>query len=183
MRNGGYSGRAARERAWLQIMAGELTKVLILAGRLEGHDGRWRLGRLLDLLKRRGCDVQVACLSRGACPVDLPRVVERRSLGNRWLRGFALRGFWSSGILERPDLIHVIDDDMADVALALAETAGVPYFQTVSRFGTIARGIRLSRRWCRGIVATSLDLCEALVGRPGRPGRPDHVDSTGTATM
>jgi glycosyltransferase involved in cell wall biosynthesis len=150
-------------------MAGESIKVLILAGRLNRHDGGWPIGPLLDRLERRGCDVQIVCLSNGGGLADLPRVIELRVLGNRWLRSFALRSFWSNSPLERPDLVHAVDDEMGDVALALAETAGLPYYQTVSRFGTIARGLRLSRRWCRGIVATSLDLGQALIDELGVP--------------
>ena len=71
--------------------------------------------------------------------------------------------------LERPDLLHAVDDEMDDVALALAETAGLPYYQTVSRFETISRGLRLSRRWCRGLVATSVDLGQALIDELGVP--------------
>ena len=64
---------------------------------------------------------------------------------------------------------HVVHDDMADVALAISESARLPYLQTVSRFGTVARGLRLSRRWCRGLVATSPDLAQELVDDLGVP--------------
>jgi glycosyltransferase involved in cell wall biosynthesis len=73
--------------------------------------------------------------------------------------------------LDRLDLIHVIHDEMSDVALALAETIRRPYIQTVSRFGTLARGLRLSRRWCRQIVVTSPDLANELIEELGVP---DH---------
>jgi glycosyltransferase involved in cell wall biosynthesis len=150
-------------------MAGESIKVLILAGRLNRHDGGWPLGPLLDRLERRGCDVQIVCLSEGGVPADLPRVIELRMLGNRWLRTFALRNFWSNSPLERPDLLHAVDEEMGDVVLALAENAGLPYYQTVSRFETITHGLRLSRRWCRGLVTTNLDLGQALIDELGVP--------------
>ena len=46
-------------------MAGESIKVLILAGRVNRHDGGWPLGPLLDRLKRRDCDVQIVCQLEG----------------------------------------------------------------------------------------------------------------------
>jgi glycosyltransferase involved in cell wall biosynthesis len=150
-------------------MASESFKVLILAARLDPHDGGWPLGPLLDRLERRGAGVQMVCLSKGGVLADFPRVVELRVLGNRWFRGFALRSFWTNTPLQFPDLLHAVDDDMANVALALAETAGLPYYQTVSRFETVSRGLRLSRRWCRGLVATSVDLGQALIDELGVP--------------
>ena len=152
-----------------EFMAGGVFKVLILAGRLNWHDGGWPLAPLLDRLERRGCHVQVLCLSRGNDLLDDPRAVEMPTLGNRWLRTFAVRGLWSHGQLVRPDLLHVLHDEMGDVALALSETASLPYVQTVSRFGTVGRGLRLSRRWCRRLVATSPDLAHELIGELGVP--------------
>jgi len=150
-------------------MAGESIKVLILAGRINRQDGGCTLGPLLDRLERRGCDVQVVCLSQGSVPAGLPRVIELPTLGNPWLRSFVLRNFWSKNPLERPDLLHAVDDEMGDVVLSFAETAGLPYYLTVSRFETITRGLKLSRRWCRGLVATSRDLGQALIDELGVP--------------
>jgi glycosyltransferase involved in cell wall biosynthesis len=144
-------------------MAGGVINVLILAGRLNWHDGGWPLAPLLDRLERRGCHVQILCLSRGNDLLDDPRAVEVPALGNRWLRSFAVRGLWSHGHLARPDLLHVLHDEMGDIALALSETGSLPYVQTVSRFGTVARGLKLSRRWCRRLVATSPDLAHELI--------------------
>jgi glycosyltransferase involved in cell wall biosynthesis len=146
---------------------------LILAGRLNWHDGGWPLTPLLDRLERRGCHVQVLCLSRGNELVDDPRAVAMPTIGNRWLRTFRIRGLWSHGPLVRPDLLHVLHDEMGDVALALSETGSLPYVQTVSRFGTVGRGLKLSRRWCRRLVATSLDLAQELIEELGVP--PDRL--------
>jgi glycosyltransferase involved in cell wall biosynthesis len=150
-------------------MASGPLKVLILAGRLTWDGGGWPLTPLLDRLERRGCHVQVLCLSKGCDLVNDPRALELPKLGNRWLRTFAIRGLWSHDSLERPDLLHVVHDEMGDVALDLSENAGLPYVQTVSRFGTVARGLRLSRRWCRRLVATSPDLAQELIDQLGFP--------------
>jgi glycosyltransferase involved in cell wall biosynthesis len=150
-------------------MAGGVLKVLFLAGRLNWHDGGWPLAPLLDRLEGRGCHVQVLCLSRGNDLLDDPRAVAMPTLGNRWLRTFAVRGLWSHGQVVRPDLLHVLHDEMGDVAVALSETGALPYVQTVSRFGTVGRGLRLSRRWCRRLVATSPDLAHELIAELGVP--------------
>jgi glycosyltransferase involved in cell wall biosynthesis len=164
-----HGGLHSRRRG-SEIMEGGALKVLILAGRLNWDDGGWPLTPLLDRLERRDCHVQVLCLSRGNDLLDDKRAVEVPALANRWLRTFAARGLWSHGHLVRPDLLHVLHDEMGDAALALSETASLPYVQTVSRFGTVDRGLRLSRRWCRRLVATSPDLAHELIEELGVPG-------------
>jgi glycosyltransferase involved in cell wall biosynthesis len=80
-----------------------------------------------------------------------------------------VRRLWSDGRLQRPDLLHVVHEEMVKVALALAETSQLPYVQTVAGFGAVERGLKLSRRWCRRLVATSPDLVQELVGELGVP--------------
>jgi len=150
-------------------MAGGALKVLILAGRLKWDDGGWPLPGLLDRLERRGVRLQVLCLSRGGDLTADPRAVEIPMLRKRWLRTFAVRRIWSDGRLEHPDLLHVVHDEMVGLALALSETRQLPYVQTVTGFGTVERGLRLSQRWCRRLVATSPDLVDELVGELGVP--------------
>jgi glycosyltransferase involved in cell wall biosynthesis len=161
-------GRHSRRRG-SGYMAGGDFKVLILAGQLRWHDRGWPLSPLLDRLQRRGCHVQVLCLSKGSELVNDPRALELPKLENRWLRNFVFRGLWSYDQLIRPDLIHSVHDEMSDIALDLSETARLPYVQTVSRFGTVMRGVRLSRRWCRRLVATSPDLAQELIEQLGIP--------------
>ena len=45
----------------------------------------------------------------------------------------------------------------------------IPYVQTVSGFRNLELGLRLSRRWCRRLVAASLDLARDLVEELGVP--------------
>ena len=85
------------------------------------------------------------------------------------LRPFAARWIWSDSRLERPNLLHALDDQMADVAVALSETGQVPYVQTVAAFATVKRGLKLSRRWCGRLVATDPDLAYDLVHELGIP--------------
>ncbi len=144
-------------------------KLLILTGRPRSDDASWPHPALLDRLERRGLRLQVLCPFRGPGLGSDPRVFESPHLGNRWLRAIAVRRLWSEGQLERPDLIHVAHDEMVDVALALSETGEAPYVQTVSGFRSIELGLRLSRRWCRRLVAASLDLARELVEELGVP--------------
>jgi glycosyltransferase involved in cell wall biosynthesis len=150
-------------------MAGGERRILILAGRLSRYDARWPLAPWLDRLERRGCHLQVLCLSRGNVLLDDPRCHEMPALGNRWMRGWAARSVWSEEQLERPDLLHVIHDEMSEAALNLSEAAQLPYIQTVADFRTLGRGLRLSRRWCRHLVAIRPDLAAGLVGGLGIP--------------
>jgi glycosyltransferase involved in cell wall biosynthesis len=150
-------------------MAGERLNVLILAGHLSCEEGSWPLSLLLDELQRRGCDLQVLCISKPSGQLNDRRAIEIPALGNRWLRSFAIRDLCSHEQSDRPHLIHVVDDDMADASIALAETAALPYIQTVSRFGTLASGLRLSRRWCRRIVVPNPDLADELIDELGVP--------------
>jgi len=150
-------------------MAGGVIKILILAGRLDADDAGWPVTPWLDRLERRGFQLQVLCLSKGMVPAADPRAVEVPALGNRWLRALAVRRLWSEGVLKRPHLMHVVHDEMVDVALALSENDQIPYVQTVAGFGSVERGLRLSRRWCRRLVATSQDLAEAMTQELGIP--------------
>lgn len=144
-------------------------RILILAGRLSRHDARWPLAPWLDRLERRGCRLQVLCLSRGNVLVDDPRCIELPALGHRWARGWVARTLWSREPLRRPDLLHVIHDEMTEAALLISESSGIPYIQTVADFRTLARGLRLSRRWCRQLVAIRPDLAAGLVQELGVP--------------
>ena len=95
-------------------MARSVLKIGILAGRLSRFDARWPLAPWLDRLERRGCRLQVMCVSKGNVLPGDPRIFEFPSLGSRWLKGFAARSLWYDERLERPDLIHVVHDEMID---------------------------------------------------------------------
>jgi glycosyltransferase involved in cell wall biosynthesis len=157
----------------MEFLTGRLLKILILAGRLNRYDNCWPLAPWLDRLERRHCRLQVLCLARETILPNDSRAIEVPALGSRWLRGFATRSLWADERLERPDLIHVIDDELSDVALALSETWRLPYIQTVAGFRTLERGLRLSRRWCRQLVVSGPDLASGLVDELGIP--PDRI--------
>ena len=144
-------------------------KVLFLHGRSRGDDGPWPLTPLLECLERVGFQVQVLCISKGADLAADPRAIEVPVLKYRLLTPFAERRIWSKLRLDRPDLLHVLHDKMVEVALALSERGQIPYVQTVADFATVDRGLRLSRHWCRRLIATSPDLAGELKQSLGVP--------------
>jgi glycosyltransferase involved in cell wall biosynthesis len=144
-------------------------KILVLAGRLSRLDAHSPLAPWLERLEARGCHVQVLCISRGSILADDPRCFEQPALGNRWMRGWTARSLWIEDQLRRPDLLHVVQDEMSEVGLIVAESSAFPYIQTVADFRTLERGLRLSRKWCRQLVAIRPDLASALVGQIGVP--------------
>jgi glycosyltransferase involved in cell wall biosynthesis len=150
-------------------MAGGVFQILVLAGRLDGDAAHGHLPCWFDRLERRGCRLQALCLSKGGGLAGDPRALEIPTLGSRWLRGFAARSLRADDRVHRPDLIHVVHDEMIDAALALSESSQLPYIQTVSDFQTLERGLRLSRRWCRHLVATGPDLAGELIEGLGVP--------------
>ncbi len=154
-------------------MGHEALRVLLVAGRVDVGDGHWPVSPFLDRLERRGLTIQVLRVSSEVPQRDDSRVVLAPALSSPWLRTLRVRRLWSDGRLQRPDLLHLIHEGMDDVALSLAEGSSLPYIQTVSGFGTVDRGLRLSRRWCRGLVVTSADLASDLVGVLRVP--PDRI--------
>jgi glycosyltransferase involved in cell wall biosynthesis len=158
-------------RKRLEFMACGVLKILMLTGRLDRHETNWPLVPLIDRLEQRACRLQLLCLSKGPELAADPRIFEAPLLGSRWLRGFAAGWVWSDDRLERPDLLHVVQDEMTEVALALSETRQVPYLQAVTSFRTAERGVRLNRHFCRRLIVTGSDLAEELIQELGIPAK------------
>jgi glycosyltransferase involved in cell wall biosynthesis len=147
----------------------EDTRLLILDGRMPGDDSVGPLPPLLDRLEHHGFQVQVLCASKAEDLSGDPRALEAQFLKKRILRFFARRLIWSDSRLDRPDLLHALDDQMVDLALSLSEMGQIPYVQTVAGFTTVERGIKLSRTWCRRLIATGPDLAVELEHALGIP--------------
>jgi glycosyltransferase involved in cell wall biosynthesis len=64
---------------------------------------------------------------------------------------------------------------MADVGLAIAERWRIPYLLSIDDFPGKDARLRLSRSWCRGLVATNRELSLALVRDFGIPPRAIHL--------
>ena len=130
-------------------------EVVLLAGRLGLDDDGWPLAPLLDRLEQRGILPRVLCLSRGTASGQDPRFLELPALGNRWLRSFAIRRLRGRPASIEPACSMRSTTRWPSAALALADAWRLPYVQTVDDFAVLDRGLRLSRRWFRGLVATS----------------------------
>jgi len=150
-------------------MAASVVKVLLLARQLQRDDETWPLTPLLDRLERRGFLPQIVCVTRSAVPSNDPRAIEIPELANRWMRPWAVRRLWTDARVSRPRLVHALDDSLSSIALALSEIAEIPYVQSVDKFSILETGLKLSRRWCRRIVAASDDLARDLVNELGVP--------------
>lgn len=147
-------------------------EILWLASRHETGPLARPLGPLTGRLKERGFDGRILCLE-GAPGGDRSPVLTAPLLRARLLRPFVLRRLWNQDLARKPLLLHVLDDELACLGLELAETAGIPYIQGVSGFGAINRGLRLSRRWCRRLVAAGRELACEMVSILGVP--PEFV--------
>ena len=135
-------------------------EVVFLAGRLGLDDDGWPLVPLIDRLGSRGIMPRRRLPGSRADPGQaIRRFVEFPALDNRWLRpsptAAPLRGR-----LRKSTPAPRLHDEMAEAALALAEPGESPYVQTVDDFAVLERGVRISRRWFRGLVATSPELAD-----------------------
>jgi glycosyltransferase involved in cell wall biosynthesis len=143
--------------------------VLLLAGRLGEPDLAASTIDLLERLARQGISAQVLCVAGTGTGTANSRIVEMPRLASRWRRAFTARRLWFHEGLRRPDLLHVVSPEMGAVGLAIADHWAIPYVQTADEFLPAGGRIRLSRRWCRRLIATSLELADDLVRSLGIP--------------
>lgn len=142
--------------------------VLLLAGRPGLDDDGWPLAPLVDRLAARGIAPRVLRAALGPDDDD-PRFVAMPALGRRWLKFLAARRLPRDAEFKRPRVLHAIHRGMASMALALAESWGVPYVLTVDDFSALEEGLRVSRRWLAALVVPGVELAEALVETLGAP--------------
>ncbi len=171
-------------------MADPACDILFLAGRLGGRDEVRSLRALADRLDRMGHGTRVVCLS--ALPDHgLDNLVESPGLGHRWRLGWTARclgpglrpgsGSGSGSEAGRPLVLHVLGAGMADAGLEVAERWGLPYVLSVDEFPRPDARLRISRAWCKAIVATNRELAEALTRDFGIPARSIHTVARGIA--
>lgn len=150
-------------------MAATLRTILLVAERPGINDDGRSITRFLDRLELQGMTAQVVCLDADGKAESDARVVVASGLRNRWRQAFAVRALRVGERLARPDLIHVLETSMAEVGLAIAEYWRTPYVLTVDEFLGPAGKLRISRRWCRGLIAASRELAEDLRDELGVP--------------
>jgi glycosyltransferase involved in cell wall biosynthesis len=147
--------------------------VLLLADRISNADQAGTVRAYVERLGRRGLAARVLCSAWLGPLRDGLDVEEHRGLGDRWRLPWTLRGLRRPQGPWRPALIHAFQARMAPAALELSERWGVPYLQGVEEFLPPGTRLRLSRRWCRGLIATSHELRDDLTRNFGVP--PDWV--------
>ena len=151
-------------------------EVVFVAGRLVDGDEIRSHRSLAERLERLGFATRMIC--SGAAPgYGIANLVEWPALGRRWWLPWAARGLadavgfpFAPG---RPTWLHVLGAHLADAGLDIAERWHVPYVLTVDEFPRRDARLRLSRAWCRGLIATNPELAEALVRDYGVP--PDFL--------
>ena len=136
--------------------------VLLLAEGLGVHDDGRPIGAFLDRLESLGVDAQVVCVEAAGDAAADVRVVESPGLAHRWRLPLAVRGLRFGERINRPDLLHVLQSRMGEAGLAVAEHWRVPYVQTVDEFVPDEGRLRVSKRWCKRLVATSRELADDL---------------------
>jgi glycosyltransferase involved in cell wall biosynthesis len=136
--------------------------VLLLAGRLGEPDQLGSISGLLERLARHSLAAQVLCAAREPARPPDRRIVEMPGLGSRWRRAFVARRMRFDVGLKRPDLLHVTNTELGGVGLAIAEHWQIPYLLTVDEFLPPGGRIRVSHRWCRGLIAPSQALADDL---------------------
>jgi len=151
-------------------MAEDGCGVLFLTDRLGGPAEVRTFRGLLGRLGRLGYSPRVICRS-AAGDHRIPGLIESPNLGRRWLLPWATRGLDLGQGPARPRILHVLGMGMAEAGLEIAERWRLPYLLTVDEFPRRDFRIRLSRAWCRGLVATNGELAEALVRDFGIPAR------------
>ena len=156
-------------------MADDGYEIIFLAGHLAGADRARSLAGLADRLGALGHVPRVICLSAGVghAPTGL---TECPGLGRRWRLPWAAWGLRSLGDDPlRPRLIHVLESGLGAAGLELAERWGIPYLLGVDEFPGRGAKFRLSRAWCRGLVAANDELAGAIVRDYGVPARWVHA--------
>ncbi len=136
--------------------------IILLADRLAGGDEVRTTRALVERLDRLGHTSRVICRS-AAVDHGIGDLAECPGLGGRWQLPWASRGLRLGDRPGRPRVLHVLSASMADAGLEVAERWQLPYLLSVDEFPRRSGRLRLSRSWCRGLVATNRELADALI--------------------
>ena len=157
-------------------MASPRAEILFLAGRLVDRDEIRSHAALTERLHRLGFRTRLICPAIGP-EHGIAHLTEWPALGHRWWFPWSSRGLDQAvGITptpRHPVWLHILGTSMANAGLDLAERWHIPYVLAVDEFPRRDARLRLSRARCRGLIATNLELAEALVRDYGVP--PDFL--------
>ena len=157
-------------------MATPRAEILFLAGRMVDRDEIRSHAALTERLHRLGFRTRLICPAIGP-EHGIAHLTEWTALGRRWWFPWSSRGLDQAvGLIptpRHPVWLHILGTSMAEAGLDLAERWRVPYVMAVDEFPRRDARLRLSRARCRGLIATNLELAEALVRDYGVP--PDFL--------
>ena len=135
--------------------------ILFLADQILGRDEINSLRALFQGLEQLGYSWRLIC-----CCAEpdhgFDSVVESRGLSRRWQRPWAIRGLDLGAHSTRPRLLHVLSANMDEIGLEISERWRIPYVLSVDEFPRRNSKIRLSRFWCRGLIAINHELAAML---------------------
>lgn len=143
--------------------------VVLLADRIASAEQAETLRAFIERLGDRGIAARLICRSWSGPSVARLNIEECPGLGDRWRLTWALRSLHRHEGPNKPSLLHSLQARLAPAALELAEQWEVPYLQGVEEFLPAGSRLRLSRRWCRGLVATTGELVDDLTRNFGVP--------------
>ena len=143
--------------------------VVLLADRITNSDQAGTVREYIDRLGDRGLTARVLCALWSGPSRSGLHIEECPGLGDRWQLTWALRSLRRPEGSAMPSLLHSLQARMAPAALEIAERWKVPYLQGIEEFLPPGSWLRLSRRWCRGLVATSRELGDDLTRNFGVP--------------
>lgn len=150
-------------------MADAGCEILFVAGHLVGGGQTRDLQALVHRLGALGHEARIICAQvTGATGLDQLTICP--GLTGRWRGPWAARGLRMLGEKsERPRLVHVLESSLATAGLEIAERWNLPYLLAVEDYPAREIRFRLSRSWCRGLVAANSELAEALNREYGIP--------------
>ncbi len=150
-------------------MVGSPRHVVLLADRIANPDQIGSVSAFVERLSRRGLVARVLCSFWGETARRGFAVTEVPGLGERLRLPWAIRGLRLDEMSPPPALLHVMQSRMGPAGLEIAERWRIPYVQGVEEFQSPGDRLRLSRRWCRGLLATSRELGDDLIRNYGIP--------------
>ncbi len=153
-------------------MADVRAEIVFLAGHLVDRDEIRSHRGLADRLAGLGFATRLICASIGP-DHGIANLTEWPALGQRWWLPWSSRGLAAAVGFPfapgRPTWLHILGASLADAGLDIAERWQIPYVLSVDEFPRRDARLRLSRVWCRGLIATNPELAEALVRDYGVP--------------
>jgi glycosyltransferase involved in cell wall biosynthesis len=170
---GAIDGYAGPRGGW--AMTEPVQHVVLIVERVANPDEAGTLRAYVERLGHRGLAARVVCsawtvASRGGLDVEVCP-----GLSKSWWLTWGLRNLRRHDGPSRPVLLHAFEACMAPAVLELAERWQVPYIQGIDEFLPPGTRLRLSKRWCRGLVATSRELRDDLIRGFAIPGRRIRV--------